>query len=46
MKDEGVIVYANGAGKNVLKLKPPMVFTKGHADVVVDTLDEVLTTGW
>ena len=46
MKNEGVIVYPNGAEDNILKFKPPMVFGREHADIVADTLDEVLRTGW
>jgi 4-aminobutyrate aminotransferase-like enzyme len=46
MKDEGVIVYPTGGYDNVLKLKPPMVFDRSHADLFVDTLDAVLTNRW
>ena len=42
LKDEGVITYPNGDLDNVLKIKPPMVFTEAHADCFVDTLDAVL----
>jgi 4-aminobutyrate aminotransferase-like enzyme/Ser/Thr protein kinase RdoA (MazF antagonist) len=46
LKDEGVITYPNGELDNVLKCKPPMVFTQDHADIFVDTLDAVLAEGW
>ena len=42
MKDEGVITYPNGDLDNVLKIKPPMVFTAHDADIFVDTLASVL----
>ncbi len=43
MKDSGIIVYPTGAFENVLKLKPPMVFSEDHVDLFVDTLDHLLT---
>jgi 4-aminobutyrate aminotransferase-like enzyme/Ser/Thr protein kinase RdoA (MazF antagonist) len=43
MKDRGVVVYPNGILDNVLKIKPPMVFTREHVDLYVETLDEVLS---
>ncbi len=42
MKDEGVITYPNGDLDNVLKIKPPMVFSEGDADIFVDALGEIL----
>ena len=42
LKDEGVITYPNGDLDNVLKIKPPMVFSASDADCVVDTLVMVL----
>lgn len=42
MKDRGVIVYPNGVHDNVLKLKPPMVFSREHADLFTETLETVL----
>ncbi len=42
LKDEGVITYPNGDLDNVLKIKPPMVFTAAHADCFVGSLDSVL----
>jgi 4-aminobutyrate aminotransferase-like enzyme len=46
MKDEGVIVIPTGGANNVLKVKPPMIFTRQNADQFVDTLDRVLTERW
>ncbi len=42
MKEEGVLISTDGPLKNVLKIKPPLVFTKANADFLVDTLDKVL----
>ncbi len=42
LKDRGVIAFPNGINDNVLKIKPPMVFTRAHVDVYVEALDEVL----
>jgi len=46
MKDEGVIVVPTGAADNVLKIKPPMVFSSANADQFVDALDRVLRDRW
>ncbi|MBS1882125.1 MAG: aminotransferase class III-fold pyridoxal phosphate-dependent enzyme [Actinobacteria bacterium] len=46
MKDEGVIVIPTGTHDNVLKLKPPMVFTAADADRFAATLDRVLSDRW
>jgi 4-aminobutyrate aminotransferase-like enzyme/Ser/Thr protein kinase RdoA (MazF antagonist) len=41
-KERGVVVFPNGVHDNVLKIKPPMTFTREHVDIYVQTLDEVL----
>ncbi|TYB42195.1 aminotransferase class III-fold pyridoxal phosphate-dependent enzyme [Actinomadura chibensis] len=46
LKDRGVLVYPTGPSWNILKLKPPLTFTRGHADEFTDALDAVLETGW
>lgn len=46
MKDEGVFVYPTGAADNILKIKPPMTFTREHADLFVTVLDDVLSSDW
>ncbi|MGZ8559733.1 MAG: aminotransferase class III-fold pyridoxal phosphate-dependent enzyme [Chitinophagaceae bacterium] len=43
MKDRGFFISTDGPLNNVLKIKPPMVFTLENADDLVKTLDEVLT---
>jgi 4-aminobutyrate aminotransferase-like enzyme len=46
MKEEGVMTYPNGTFENVLKPKPLMVATLDDADLIADTLDEVLVDRW
>ena len=43
LKDNGVFNYPTGKYDNVIKIKPPMVFSKEHADIFVTALDEALT---
>ena len=46
LKDEGVFTYPTGAGDNILKVKPPMTFSREHADLFVAVLDDILTSDW
>ncbi|WP_460444011.1 aminotransferase class III-fold pyridoxal phosphate-dependent enzyme, partial [Amycolatopsis cihanbeyliensis] len=46
LKDEGILVYPTGPHGNVLKLKPPLTFTRAHADEFTSTLDNILEAGW
>jgi ethanolamine-phosphate phospho-lyase len=43
MKSEFILFSADGPYRNVLKMKPPMVFNELNADRVVAVLDDVLT---
>ena len=43
MRDRGVLLSTDGPHDNVLKIKPPIVFSKENADLLVDQLDAVLT---
>jgi 4-aminobutyrate aminotransferase-like enzyme len=43
MKEEYILVSSDGPDRNVLKLKPPLVFSHENADHFVKILDEVLT---
>jgi len=43
MRDHGVLLSIDGPMHNVIKLKPPLVFTMADADRVVATLDSVLS---
>ncbi|XP_045467285.1 alanine--glyoxylate aminotransferase 2-like [Harmonia axyridis] len=42
MKEHHILLSVDGLDKNVIKIKPPMIFTEENADEVVSTLDKVL----
>jgi hypothetical protein len=42
MKEEFILLSSDGPHCNVIKLKPPMVFTIENADFFVKTLDKIL----
>jgi 4-aminobutyrate aminotransferase-like enzyme len=42
MRERGVLISRIGMHDNILKIRPPMPFSRQHADLLVDTLDEVL----
>ena len=42
MKDHGILISTDGPLHNVLKMKPPLVFTEQNADEVVQALGKVL----
>jgi 4-aminobutyrate aminotransferase-like enzyme len=42
MRDLGVLVSTDGPFHNVLKIKPPLVFSRDNADTLVAALDRVL----
>jgi 4-aminobutyrate aminotransferase-like enzyme/Ser/Thr protein kinase RdoA (MazF antagonist) len=42
LKDRGILTNSIGPHANVLKLRPPMVFRRDHADQLLETLAEVL----
>ena len=46
LRDLGVIAQPTGDHQNILKIKPPMCFTRASADALVEALDRVLRTGW
>lgn len=46
LRELGIIAQPTGDHQNILKIKPPMCFTRESADALVDALDRVLTTGW
>ncbi len=43
MRDRGFLLSTDGPFHNVLKLKPPLVFTKKNVDELTDNLQDVLT---
>jgi 4-aminobutyrate aminotransferase-like enzyme/Ser/Thr protein kinase RdoA (MazF antagonist) len=42
MKERGVLLSTDGPFHNVIKIKPPLVFSKADADLLVSRLDAVL----
>jgi 4-aminobutyrate aminotransferase-like enzyme/Ser/Thr protein kinase RdoA (MazF antagonist) len=42
MKDKGILISTDGPLHNVLKIKPPLVFSEENADFLVESLDGVL----
>jgi 4-aminobutyrate aminotransferase-like enzyme/Ser/Thr protein kinase RdoA (MazF antagonist) len=42
MKEHGILLSTDGPLHNVLKIKPPMVFSEADADFLVGTLDKIL----
>jgi 4-aminobutyrate aminotransferase-like enzyme len=42
LKDFGLLVSVDGPLNNVLKIKPPLVFTKENADILILALDQIL----
>jgi 4-aminobutyrate aminotransferase-like enzyme len=44
MRDRGILLSRIGVHDNVLKIRPPMPFSKENADLLLSTLDDVLRT--
>ncbi|MDQ7081364.1 MAG: aminotransferase class III-fold pyridoxal phosphate-dependent enzyme [Paracoccaceae bacterium] len=44
MKSRGILLNSIGPGNATLKIRPPMVFGKEHADLLIDALDDILAT--
>jgi 4-aminobutyrate aminotransferase-like enzyme/Ser/Thr protein kinase RdoA (MazF antagonist) len=42
MRERGILISATGPAGNVLKIRPPLVFQREHANLLLQTLDEVL----
>ncbi|WP_454767092.1 aspartate aminotransferase family protein [Cupriavidus campinensis] len=42
MRRRGVLLNATGPDVNILKIRPPMVFSMAQADLLTDTLDAVM----
>jgi 4-aminobutyrate aminotransferase-like enzyme len=42
MRDHGILISTDGPLENVLKMKPPIVFSDNNADEVVFALDKIL----
>lgn len=46
LRELGVIAQPTGDHQNILKIKPPLCFSRRSADTLVAALDRVLTSGW
>ena len=42
MRHRGILLGTTGPAGNVLKIRPPLVFHRDHADLLLETLDDVL----
>ena len=42
MKDKGVLISNIGMYDNVLKMRPPLPFSKDNADLLLSVLEDVL----
>jgi len=42
MRESGVLISQNGPQANILKFRPPLVFQREHADIVLEKLDAAL----
>lgn len=42
MREHGILISTDGPLRNVLKIKPPLVFTEDNADRLVSTLEKIL----
>ncbi|HXB46565.1 MAG TPA: aminotransferase class III-fold pyridoxal phosphate-dependent enzyme [Streptosporangiaceae bacterium] len=42
LRERGILISATGPAGNVLKIRPPLVFQREHADILLQALDEVL----
>lgn len=43
MREAGVLLARVGQHRNILKIRPPLVFRKAHADLLLEALDESLS---
>jgi len=44
MRERGVLISRIGPKDNILKIRPPMCFSRDNADLLLSTLDSVLTS--
>ena len=42
MKENGILLSTDGPDRNVIKIKPPMVFNDEDALFLVETFDKIL----
>jgi 4-aminobutyrate aminotransferase-like enzyme len=44
LRHRGILIGLTGPGANVLKIRPPLVFTEHHADLVIAALETSLSS--
>jgi len=44
MRERGVLISRVGRDNNVLKMRPPLVFTREHADILLEQLEQSLAS--
>jgi 4-aminobutyrate aminotransferase-like enzyme len=42
LKENGVLLGTTGPLGNVIKIRPPMVFSRSHADLLLEKLEQAL----
>ncbi|MDE2877742.1 aminotransferase class III-fold pyridoxal phosphate-dependent enzyme [Candidatus Palauibacter soopunensis] len=42
-RDKGILLSTDGPDHNVIKMKPPLVFSEADADLLISNLDDILT---
>jgi 4-aminobutyrate aminotransferase-like enzyme len=43
MRERGILLSTDGPDHNVIKIKPPLVFSQADANRLLETLDSVLS---
>ena len=44
MREQGILLGVTGPEGNILKIRPPLVFERAHADLILQTLDNALAS--
>ena len=42
LREHGILVGLTGPSRDVLKIRPPLVFTDEHAELLVTAVDRIL----
>jgi 4-aminobutyrate aminotransferase-like enzyme len=43
-RERGVLIGVTGPAENVLKIRPPLVFSRAESDILIGTMNEALTS--
>jgi 4-aminobutyrate aminotransferase-like enzyme len=43
LRENGILLGTSGPNNNVLKIRPPLVFNREHADLLLEALDQALS---